>query len=211
MPVNAILDTLPGTGHGGTPRAGQPPSTARKAVEYHRLHDPIAPEGSMKNTPWILVAGALCLTAASLPAAAEDACLADAKRLCPDVPPGSGRVYFCVKSNWNNLSEGCQALLDWSRQRANEVALDCQGDAFSYCGGVPAGRGRLFSCLAGHRDQISSQCKKALAAVEWFSSACGADRDRLCSGIPPGDGGVIACLVTAREKLSPSCQAVFWP
>ncbi len=161
----------------------------------------------------LLALAALAGGLAAVPgsARAEDACLSDAKRLCPDVKPGSGRIYYCVKSNWNQLSEGCQALLNWAQQRANEVTLDCQADAFSWCGNVPAGKGRLFSCLAGHRDQISDTCKKALAAVDWFNSACGADRARLCSGIDPGDGGVLACLVTARDRLSPSCQAVFWP
>ena len=50
-----------------------------------------------------------------------------------------------------------------------------------------------------------------MAGVEWFNSACGADRERLCSGVPVIDGGAIACLVTARDRLSPACQAVFWP
>ena len=164
----------------------------------------------MSNRKWILVAVVLAAMAPS-PSPAEDACLADAQRLCTATPPGDGRVYFCLRSNWNQLSDGCQKLLDWSRQRANEVALDCQADAFSWCQGVPAGKGRLFACLAGHRDQLSSECRKAMAGVEWFNSACGADRERLCSGVPVIDGGAIACLVTARERLSPACQAVFWP
>jgi hypothetical protein len=158
----------------------------------------------------MLVAGQLAL---ALPgtASAEDACRDDAKRLCSTIPVGQGRIYYCLRSSWNQLSGGCQQLLDWSRTRANEVALDCQADAFAYCQGVPAGKGRLYACLAGHRDQISSECRKALTAVDWFNSACGADRERLCAGVPVGDGGVIACLVTARERLSPACQAVFWP
>jgi len=166
----------------------------------------------MRNSSRSMLA-ALLLLAATAPAAvrAEDACLSDAKRLCAGVPGGPGAVYYCLRSSWNQLSDGCQQLLDWSQKRANEVALDCQADAFAWCQGVPPGKGRLYACLAGHRSDISSECKKALTAVAWFNSACGADRDRLCSGVPSADGGVIACLVTARERLSPSCQAVFWP
>jgi hypothetical protein len=163
------------------------------------------------HSRWILIATLLAAGSAPQSASAEDACLADAKRLCSTIPAGQGRIYYCLRSSWNQLSEGCQQLVDWAQKRANEVALDCQADAFSYCQGVPAGKGRLYACLAGHRDQISSECKKALAAVDWFNSSCGADRDRLCSGVPAGDGGVIACLVTARDRLSPACQAVFWP
>jgi hypothetical protein len=159
----------------------------------------------------MLLAVTLAGAGLALPAAAEDACLADARRLCSATPAGDGRIYFCLRSSWNQLSEGCQALVNWAQQRANEVNLDCQGDAFAYCQGVPAGKGRLYACLAGHRDQISSECKKALAVVDWFNASCGADRARLCPGIPPGDGGVIACLVTRRDQLSTACQAVFWP
>jgi hypothetical protein len=165
----------------------------------------------MVRPSWVLVAAVLAIASTALPAAAEDACLSDAKRLCSATPAGEGRVYFCLRSNWNQLSEGCKALLDWARKRANEVTLDCQADAFAYCQGVPPGQGRLYACLAGHRDQISSECKKGLELVDWFTRSCGADRARLCPGIPSGDGGAIACLVTRRDQLSPACQAVFWP
>lgn len=159
--------------------------------------------------PAVLLLAALALVPA--PTRAEDACLADAQRLCSDVPPGNARVYYCLRGAWNQLSDGCRSLLDWSQRRANEVALDCQADAFAYCQGVPAGQGRLFACLAGNRGRISSECRKAMAEVDAFKQACGADRDRLCRDVPMADGGAIACLVTARDQLSPQCQAVFWP
>ncbi len=165
----------------------------------------------MSRLRFALLAPLLALALAPSPAHAEDACLDDAKRLCSSVPPGSGRVYYCLRSSWNDLSDGCKALLDWSQRRANEVALDCQADAFSWCQGVPPGKARLYSCLVAHHKDLSSTCRKGLQEVEWFNSACGADRDRLCSGVPVADGGVIACLVTRRDDLSPACQAVFWP
>jgi hypothetical protein len=165
----------------------------------------------MSNRNWILLAAVLAGASVPSPVPAEDACLSDAQRLCSATPPGDGRVYFCLRSSWNQLSAGCQALLNWAQQRANEVTLDCQGDAFAYCQGVPSGQGRLYACLAGHRGQISSECKKGLELVDWFNASCGADRARLCPGVPKGDGGVIACLVTRRDQLSRACQAVFWP
>jgi hypothetical protein len=162
-------------------------------------------------SPSVAVVLLAAVLASPLPARGEDACLSDARRLCSATPPGDGRVYFCLRSSWNQLSDGCRALLDWSQKRANELALDCQADAFAWCQGVPAGKGRLYACLASHHDAISSECKKALATLDWFQSACGADRARLCPQVPVGDGGILACLVTRRDALSPSCQAVFWP
>jgi len=141
----------------------------------------------------------------------EQPCAVDAQRVCAGIPPGDGRLFFCLKSNWDNLSDGCRKLLDWSQQRANDVALDCQGDTFSWCQGVPPGQGRLFACLMSHRDSLSSQCKDALTRVNEFRAGCSGDVARLCPGLPPGQGAVLACLLTQRDQLSGSCRAVFWP
>ena len=166
----------------------------------------------MRTRPtWLIATVILAVGALPRAALAEDACLTDAKRVCAAITPGEGRIYYCLRSNWNQLSDGCQQLITWSQKRANEVALDCQADAFSWCQGVPEGKGRLYACLAGHRDDISSECRKALAQVDWFLSSCGSDAERLCPGVPRGDGAIIACLVTRKDALSASCQAVFWP
>lgn len=154
------------------------------------------------------------LLSAALPAApvrAEEACADDAARVCAGVPPGEGRVYYCLRSNWNKLSEGCRKTLDWSVKVARDVGLDCQADVFSWCQGVPAGKGRLFACLSSHREQLSSTCQDALTRVEAFVAACSGDAARLCPGIPKGQGALLACLVTRRDELSAECRAVFWP
>lgn len=153
----------------------------------------------------------LAAVSAASPARAEDACAGDAATVCAGIPPGDGRIYYCLRSNWNRLSEPCQKTLDWAQRAAQDVALECQADAFSWCQGVPAGRGRLFACLASHRDQISSQCQDALARVDAFIAACSGDVARLCPGVPKGQGAVLACLVSQRDKLSDECRAVFWP
>ncbi|HZY06002.1 MAG TPA: cysteine rich repeat-containing protein [Anaeromyxobacteraceae bacterium] len=163
---------------------------------------------------WWRSAVALSLLLAALPAGparADDACAADAAKVCAGIPAGEGRVYYCLRSNWSRLSEGCQKTLDWSRQVSQEVALDCQADAFSWCQGVPAGRGRLFACLASHRADLSSTCRDAMSRVDAFVAACSADASRLCAGIPKGEGAVLACLVSQPDKLSPGCRAIFWP
>jgi len=162
--------------------------------------------------PRVAAALALAALAVAAPEArAQQPCAVDAGRLCAGIPPGDGRIYFCLKSNWNALSDGCRTLLDWSYQQARNVALDCQADVFAYCQGTPPGKGRVLGCLLSHREQISSQCQGALAQVDAFVSGCGADAARLCPGMPKGDGAVLACLMTQREKLSDSCRALFWP
>jgi len=150
-------------------------------------------------------------TLGAAPARAEQPCAEDAKRLCAGIPPGDGRIFFCLKSNWNDLSSGCQGTMNWAQQLASEVGLDCQADAFAWCQGVPSGQGRLFACLASHRGELSSTCQKALAEVSYFRTSCAADVARLCPGLPAGEGAVLACLVTQRQQLSDACRAVFWP
>jgi len=165
----------------------------------------------MRKPTGIALGLALCASAFSAPARAEEPCATDARKLCAGIPPGDGRTYFCLKSHWNDLSDGCQQLMNWSQQRAYDVGLDCQADTFAWCQGVPPGQGRLFACLMSHRDSISSQCKEALTRVSDFNAGCSADAARLCPGMPPGGGAILTCLLSQRNQLSASCQAVFWP
>jgi phage host-nuclease inhibitor protein Gam len=39
-------------------------------------------------------------------------CRADANSLCKEVKRGNGRVYSCLKSNKDKLSEGCKKVID---------------------------------------------------------------------------------------------------
>jgi hypothetical protein len=166
----------------------------------------------MANRNGTLAALLLAAALACRPAlAAEQPCAADARKLCAGIPAGDGRIFYCLKSNWNGLSDGCRETIDWAARRAREVGLDCQADAFAYCQGVPAGKGRLFACLASHREKVSSQCQDALARVEHFTSSCSGDAARLCPGLPAGQGAVLACLLTQRDRLSDACRLVFWP
>ncbi len=151
-----------------------------------------------------------CLSAVA-PARADDACADDAAKVCAGIPAGEGRIYYCLRSNWDRLSQPCRKTLEWAAKAAQEVGLDCQADAFSWCQGIPSGQGRLFACLASRRDQLSSTCQDALARVDAFVAACSGDVARLCPGIPKGQGAVLACLVSQRDKLSSECRSIFWP
>jgi len=157
-----------------------------------------------------LAIGALALSPGA--ARPEEVCAADAARLCAGIPPGEGRIFYCLKANLDRLSDGCQAVVRWAEERAYDVALDCQADIFAWCQGVPPGRGRVFSCLMSRRDSVSSQCRDALTRVSAFASACGGDALRLCPGLTASQGAaVLVCLVARKDELSPQCQAVLWP
>jgi Cysteine rich repeat len=46
------------------------------------------------------------------------ACEADAKKLCPDVVPGGGRIMQCLKQHKDEVSEACKQAVMKARQNA---------------------------------------------------------------------------------------------
>lgn len=163
-----------------------------------------------RNAALAAVAAGLWLALAA-PAFADDPCAGDIQSLCQGIPAGGARIYYCLKSNWNNLSDGCKATFDQANQLAREVSLDCQADVFSWCQGVPPGQGRILSCLISHYDDLSSGCVDGLAKLRQFQDACSADAAALCAGMPVGEGRVVACLLAQKSQLSPACRSVLRP
>jgi len=51
------------------------------------------------------------LFALLLAQAAQHPCLDDAKKLCPGVEPGQGRVAACLKENKAQLSQACKSRI----------------------------------------------------------------------------------------------------
>jgi hypothetical protein len=164
---------------------------------------------------WLPVACAALVAAAPGRAVAEDACVADARRLCADVPYGEGRVVDCLRSRWYEVSSACQQEIQSVDNRARQIGVACTHDVYEHCRRVPAGGGRVLSCLARSWDQLSSTCQQAVATVaervERFTAACSADAERLCGGVEPGGGRVFACLKAQERAVSSRCAATLRP
>ncbi len=158
--------------------------------------------------PAVVAALLASLLGAPRSAAADGSCDSDAARLCSMIPAGDGRILTCLQTNYSSLSDGCTSDLDRARQLANEVVLDCQGDIFSYCQWVQAGKGRVLSCLVSHLDQLSSGCRTGLALLRQFQDTCSGDQARLCPGVDPGNAQVLTCLLAQKERLTPACRSL---
>jgi len=161
---------------------------------------------------------ALCgalLALAPAAAAGADACGEDARRLCPDVPIGEGRVVNCLREHWNDLSSSCQHTIQGVDNRARQVSVACTWDVYQYCQSVPTGGGRVLSCLSRRWDDLTSTCKDAVGQVaekgKQFASACKADAERLCQGIEPGGGRIFACLKLQERAVSSRCADAMRP
>ena len=86
------------------------------------------------------------------------ACLSDAKKLCPGVQPGGGKIRDCLKTNVKDLSDACKEVL----VKAVNVKA-CVADVKKHCADVQAGDGRLEACMKSHVADVSDACKVAMA------------------------------------------------
>ncbi len=160
---------------------------------------------------------ALALAAAVPAARSEDACLADVKRLCPDVKPVGGRVDACLREHAEELSAPCrerrQADEAAARRIIQEFGRACKADVAAFCGGIEAGQGRIIGCLSQHQPELTAPCEsqitryaEAKSRVAALKAACKADAERLCEGVRPEAGALVECLQERRAELSAGCN-----
>ena len=142
-------------------------------------------------------------------AAASHPCMDDAKKLCPGVQPGQGRIAQCLKQHKDQLSQECQARVAQFREEAEA----CEADVQKLCPNTKPGPER-HQCMQAHKDQVSDQCKQLFAQVmerreegREAMRACRGDAQKFCSGVKPGEGRIVECLKSHQSDLSQACSA----
>ena len=93
-------------------------------------------------------------------------CAEDAKKLCSGVRPGGGRVYKCLTDHDADLAPACRERLAAAKARYDEFVAACKDDAGKYCKGIPAGAGRILSCLKGREADLAPACKAEFARAQ---------------------------------------------
>lgn len=88
----------------------------------------------------------------------KGACKADIEKFCKDIKPGGGRVWVCLKSNVDRLSQECSNHIALTREKSREFRQACKGDVEKFCKGIAAGKGRIVSCLKSHEAELSDAC-----------------------------------------------------
>jgi cysteine rich repeat protein len=148
-------------------------------------------------------------------ALAEDACAVDARRLCPDVPYGEGRVVDCLRARWYEVSSACQQTIQRVDNKARQVDVACTNDVYQHCRRVPSGGGRVLSCLVSQWEHLLPACRDAVGEVaeraRKLTTACASDAERLCPGIEPGGGRIFACLKLQERAVSSRCGEALRP
>ncbi|MGC3999026.1 MAG: cysteine rich repeat-containing protein [Anaeromyxobacter sp.] len=89
-------------------------------------------------------------------------CKADVEKLCKDVTPGDGRVAYCLKQHESELSSSCQDGFNTWRMMRMELTSACAGDIAQLCQDVPAGSGRVWSCLKASEAKLGGGCRDAV-------------------------------------------------
>jgi hypothetical protein len=92
-------------------------------------------------------------------------CDEDAKRLCPDVKPGEGRIAKCLKQHKDELSPGCKEFLQKAGTKIKIMEV-CAEDIKNLCKEIKPGGGRILECLNSHVKQLAPDCKKALKTTK---------------------------------------------
>ena len=101
----------------------------------------------------------------------DNVCAADAKKFCSDVRPGGGRVYKCMTDHNADLTPACRDRLAAAKARWDEFVAACKDDAGKYCKGIPAGSGRILSCLKGRESDLAPACKAEFARAQKETAA----------------------------------------
>jgi len=98
-----------------------------------------------------------------------EACASEVASHCSAVQPGHGRLYACLYSHDDKLSDGCLAAtadvhdaLDFVFEGVRFAKQECLGDIEAFCSEVSMGGGRILSCLPTNEDRLEAACGNAL-------------------------------------------------
>ena len=100
----------------------------------------------------------------------------------------------------------------WTAPAAHAADGDppCMKDVANLCSMMPDMDGYLGTCLQGHWDDLSPECRKALNKDPDHEikvrAACKSDKDRLCGDVLRGGAYNLECLAQHRNELSEKCR-----
>lgn len=102
-----------------------------------------------------------------------DACASDVSQYCSAVELGNGRLFSCLYAHEQSLSDACFAatadvgdILDSLFAGIRVIYEACGSDIAGMCGDIQPGDGRVLSCLAEHKSQLSQSCSPTIAELE---------------------------------------------
>jgi len=96
-------------------------------------------------------------------------CDEDIKQHCDGLAGNTNKLFMCLAAYEDHLSTECkQGILEAALSvKMGAAALDysisaCEADADKHCLDVPAGEGRIVSCIRANESKVSKECVTAL-------------------------------------------------
>jgi len=112
---------------------------------------------------------------ATIPQSLMMNCGSDITKFCSSITPGGGRIVSCLFANNDKITGQCTFAMFEAGERlaATMAALgqlakntSCRSDLKQYCRGIPAGGGRLYTCLRSNRATLTDGCRAAMPKAE---------------------------------------------
>lgn len=93
--------------------------------------------------------------------ATNDACLADAKKLCPGLTVVDGLKFNdCMTSHYDGLSKTCQTKYKDLAKGKGGAAGDCMTALKPLCPGAQPGSAEMMQCMMDHPKDLPASCAK---------------------------------------------------
>jgi hypothetical protein len=95
--------------------------------------------------------------------AADAACVADAKKLCPGLTGTDGPKFMgCMTGHYDELSAPCKKQFKSARGGKNGEpdAVDCMQAMKKTCPEAEPGSPEMTRCMIEHRDELPASCRK---------------------------------------------------
>ena len=93
---------------------------------------------------------------------ADDACVADAKKLCPALTVMDGQKFTsCMTKNYDSLSPGCQPKFKGLKAGTSGAHGECMAALQKLCPDLqPGDNGGMMQCMMAHRADMPASCHK---------------------------------------------------
>ncbi len=86
----------------------------------------------------------------------------------------------------------------------------CILDEANLCGTIDRGKGRIFTCMVEHLEDLSPACQKSIAKIDKHvqraRNACAPDIQHYCAMEPQDALARIKCLKAWKNQLIPECR-----
>ncbi|HEY2540517.1 MAG TPA: hypothetical protein VGI28_13655 [Stellaceae bacterium] len=125
--------------------------------------------------------------------AIREACPADYRANCANVPAAGQAAFACLARNLARLSPACQRAVSSVSTRAAPPAASSSSTAAAPTAAPYAGSAASSAPMTMRQELMI------------LRQSCGADFRALCSGVPLGGGRAVACLRANATSLSPQC------